>query len=327
MRFATPYWLALIPFLVLGWKGWLRRMERPALTYSLEIPSSLRIFNPIKVGLSLRILALSLLLVALARPQSSFTQIERRVDGIDILLVLDLSASMNIEDLAEASRLTVAKETMKQFIEGRRDDRIGLVVFSGEPLTLVPPTLDYGLVLSSLRDVETGVLRDGTAIGDGLSLAVGRLRTSKAKSKVIILLTDGDNNVGRVDPATAGELAKGYGIRVYTIAAGKEGRVRLPIRQKGAFGGTITTYQWFDNALNPALLEKIAQMTHGKFYRVTDANALSEVFVDIDLLEKDTQKVQDKVKYREMFEIPLIFALLLLILEQLYGMFRRRVIL
>jgi len=253
--------------------------------------------------------------VALARPQQSFTRTDRSVGGIDIMMVMDVSASMNIEDLGERSRLEIAKGTMESFIQGRENDRIGFVAFSGEPLTLAPPTLDYGLVLRSLRDVKIGVLKDGTAIGDGLSLAINRLRGSTAKSRVIILLTDGDNNVGQVDPGTAGDLAAGYGIRVYTIAIGREGRVRLPIRTQGVFGNTITTYQYFDNALNPELLKKIAQLTRGKFYRVTEESALSSVFREIDGLEKTIVRSRSDVRHEERFSKPLLAGLALLLLE------------
>jgi Ca-activated chloride channel family protein len=256
------------------------------------------------------------MILALARPQSSFRQTERTTSGIDILMVMDVSASMNIEDLGERSRLDIAKETMESFIQGRQNDRIGFVIFSGEPVTLAPPTLDYGLLLRALRQATTGVLKDGTAIGDGLSLAVSHLRSSKAKSRVVILLTDGDNNLGQVDPATAGELAAGYGIRVYTIAIGREGRVKMPIRHQGIFGNNFTTYQWFDNALDPELLKLIANTTHGKFYRVTDESALGSVFKEIDQLEKSDVKSKEKVHYDEAFQKPLKLGVLILFLEQ-----------
>ena len=262
-------------------------------------------------------LLVSITAVALARPQTSYKQTERKVSGIDIMMVMDVSASMNIEDLADRSRLAIAKETMETFIKGRQNDRIGFVVFSGEPLTLAPPTLDYGLVLKSVRDVQIGVLRDGTAIGDGLSLAINRLRNSTAKSRVIILLTDGDNNVGQVDPATAGELAAGFGIRVYTIAIGREGRVKMPIRRQGALGNVITSYQWFDNALNPELLQQIAQGTHGKFYRVTDASTLDRVFSEINQLEKSDVKSNERTRYDEAYQSPLRLGVLALTLEQI----------
>ncbi len=321
MKFADPYFLVLIPLLFIGFRFFKRRNERPYLIYPIKIPKAFRIRNPVGILMILRIVGLVFLTIALARPQNEYRQAQDRVAGIDIILVMDLSASMNIEDLAQTSRLDVAKKTMTQFIKGRSNDRIGLIVFSGEPLTLAPPTLDYGLVLQALRGAEIGVLKDGTAIGDGLTLAVSRLKESEAKSKVIILLTDGDNNIGRVDPGTAGELAKGYGIKAYTIAVGREGRVRLPIRRKGAFGNTVTTYQWFDNALNPKLLKKIATMTDGKFYRVTDASTLEQVFQEIDQLEKDDQVVQQKIKTEDQFELPLILGFLFLVLEKTLSLF------
>jgi Ca-activated chloride channel family protein len=239
---------------------------------------------------------------------------------------MDLSASMNIEDMTEESRIETAKKTMENFVKRRNDDRIGFLVFSGEPLTLVPPTLDYGLLFRELRRVETGMLKDGTAIGDGLSVAVNRLKNSKAKSRVIILLTDGESNVGQIDPMTAGDLAAGYGIKVYTIAIGKEGRVRMPIRRKGLLGDTVVSYQWFDNQLNPELLKKIAESTDGKFYRVEEKAALEEVFQDIDRLEKSEIQVNEKIRYEELFLRILIAGALVLFLERLLTRFWWRVL-
>lgn len=315
--------LILVPLL----HRWWTHRNRPArIRFPLALPAAVKRGNPARVLMLLRYLALVALVFALARPQASFRQTERVVSGIDVMLVMDVSASMNIEDLSERSRLDHAKEVMENFVKGRQNDRIGMVVFSGEPVTLAPPTLDYGLVLKSIRDVATGVLKDGTGIGDGLGLAVNRLRQSRARSRVIILLTDGDNNVGQIDPMTAGELAAGYGIRVYTIAIGREGRVRMPIRQQGAFGNVITTYQWFENALNPELLRKIAERTHGKFYRVTDADTLEKVFQEIDRFEKSEVKQNEKVRYEERFQQPLGYALILLGLELALGRFLWRVL-
>jgi Ca-activated chloride channel family protein len=306
--------LALIPLLHRWWMG----RNRPArVTFSLPVPATVSNRSPLRILLGLKYFALALMIFSLARPQSSYKQTERQVSGVDIMMVMDFSASMNIEDMADRSRFDVAKEMMENFIKGRQNDRIGFVIFSGEPLTLAPPTLDYGLVLRSLRDAQLGLLKDGTAIGDGLSVAVNRLRNSKAKSKVIVLLTDGDNNLGQVDPATAGELAAGYGIKVYTIAIGKEGRVKMPIRHKGVFGNTVTSYQWFDNALNPELLEQIAQRTDGKFYRVTDYSTLENVFKEIDQLEKTEVKSTEKVKFDEIFQKPLKLGFFLILIQQI----------
>lgn len=320
MRFASPWFLLLLLLLLILYRFWRRKGQPPRVVYSLPLPSRIRSVDPWKWLLSLKILGLVFLILALARPQESYEENQRKVSGIDIILVMDVSMSMEIQDLSEQSRFEMAKETMRAFIQGRKDDRIGFVVFSGEALTLAPPTLDYGLVLQALQNAEIGVLKDGTAIGDGLSVAVNRLRNSQAKSRVIILLTDGDNNVGQVDPATAGDLAAGYGIRVYTIAIGREGRVRLPIKQPGPFGNMIQTYQWFENALNPELLQHIAKVSNGKFYRVTEGDALNQVFKEIDQLEKTEVESKDKVKYEDAYEFFLKLGILLFLLERVLAL-------
>jgi Ca-activated chloride channel family protein len=275
--------------------------------------------DPRRFLLLVRLLALALAVTALARPQSSHTTQERKVSGIDIVLVMDVSASMLAEDMAEQSRLEIAKKTMESFIQGRGNDRIGFVIFSGEPLTLAPPTLDYSILIRAIREVETGVLKDGTGIGDGLALAVNRLRKSEAKSRIVVLLTDGDNNVGQIGPADAGELAQGYGIKVYTIAIGKEGRIRIPIRTKTPLGNAITSYIQQENALNPELLQLIAQQTGGQFYRVQDLQTMQAVFDEIDRLEKTEIETKEKVRWKEKFSVYLKLALLLLVLEQALG--------
>jgi Ca-activated chloride channel family protein len=317
MKFAQLFLLAILILLPLFHRFWRRRNQPPRVRFSIPIPKNLRHFDPTRILLYLRYLAIVFVVLALARPQESHRQSQRQVSGIDIMMLLDLSASMNIEDLGEESRIAIAKQTMEKFIKRRTDDRIGFLVFSGEALTMTPPTLDYGLLLAALHKADTGMLKDGTAIGDGLAVAVNRLKNSKAKSRVVILLTDGENNVGQVDPLTAGDMAAGYGIRVYTIAIGKEGRVRMPIRHKGMLGETVTTYQWFDNQLNPQLLKDISKATDGKFYRVEDKATLEEVFTDIDRLEKSDIKTNEKVHYDEMYAKPLLAALLLLGLERL----------
>lgn len=316
IRFSAWPFLLFIPLVLVLHRFWKEKSQPAQVKFSVPIPKEVTSQSPLWTILVLKYAALICCLIALARPQFSFQSQHRNVAGIDIMMVLDVSASMNIEDLAERARIEVAKDTMESFIKGRQNDRIGFVMFSGEPLTLAPPTLDYGLVLKALHQASTGVLRDGTAIGDGLSLAVSHLKSSQAKSRVVILLTDGDNNLGRVDPATAGELALGYGIRVYTIAIGKEGRVKMPIRSKGLFGNPITTYQWFENALNPELLQQIAAKTSGKFYRVTDESTLGSVFHEIDQLERNDHRIFEKVRYDEKFQLPLMLGVLFLLLSQ-----------
>ncbi len=317
MRFASWGFFVLLVMLPLLHRWWMNRNRPARVRFSVRIPESVTSKSPFRVWMGLKYLSLVFLVIALARPQTSFRQIERNTSGIDIMMLLDVSASMNIEDLAERSRMDVAKDTMENFIKGRQNDRIGFVMFSGEPLTLAPPTLDYGLLLRALHQASIGVLKDGTAIGDGLALAVGHLKSSKAKSKVVILLTDGDNNLGQIDPATAGDLAQGFGIRVYTIAMGREGRVKVPIWRRGLLGREVKTYQWMENALNPELLQLIAKKTQGKFYRVTDESALEHVFKEINQLEKSEIKAKEKVRYDENFQFPLRLGLAFLLLVQI----------
>jgi Ca-activated chloride channel family protein len=313
--------LALFP---LFHRWWSFRNRGPKINFSISIPKKLRRFDPFRILLITKYLGIAFLIIGLARPQSSYRQTERSVSGIDIMMVMDVSASMNIEDLDDRARFDVAKQTMEKFVSGRQDDRIGFIVFSGEPLTLTPLTLDYGLVLKSIRDAASGVLKDGTGIGDGLSLAVTRLRDSKAKSRIIVLLTDGDNNVGQVDPATAGDLAAGFGIKVYTIAIGREGRVKMPIKSRGAFGNEVVSYQYFENALNPTLLKQIADVTGGRFYRVTEAGVLDEVFQEINQLEKSEVKSTERTRFDDRFALPLRLGSILLIAERVlsYGVWR-----
>jgi Ca-activated chloride channel homolog len=317
VRLADLWVLLLLLAIPLLHRWWFSRNKPAQVRFSIPLPEGTSSFNPFKWLFALKYLGLALVVLSLARPQNSFKQTERTVSGIDIMMVMDFSASMNIEDMGDRSRFDIAKDTMEGFIKGRENDRIGFVIFSGEPITLAPPTLDYPLVLRALRDAQIGVLKDGTGIGDGLSLAVNRLKNSKAKSRIIVLLTDGDNNVGQVDPATAGELAAGYGIKVYTIAIGREGRVKMPIRRQGVFGNAVTAYQWFDNALNPELLQQIAQSTDGRFYRVEDEGTLDQVFKEINRLEKTEVKSSEKIRYEEIFQKPLTLALVLLVLEKL----------
>lgn len=317
MRLANP-WFLLLLLLIPVFHRWLKNRNKPArVVFPLQLPKSVSMKSPLRILLALKYFGWALLVLALARPQTSYKQTERTVSGIDIMLVQDVSASMQIEDLGDRSRIDIAKETLSNFVKGRQNDRIGFIMFSGNALTLAPPTLDYALVLKGIQQADTNILNDGTAIGDGLALAVSHLRESKAKSRIIILCTDGDNNVGQVDPGTAGELAKGYGIRVYTIAIGKEGRVKMPIRQKGILGNTITTYQWFDNALNPELLQQISSVTNGKFFRVTDEETLDNVYKEINQLEKTDIKATEKVHYDEAYEKFLKLGLLLLLIEQI----------
>jgi Ca-activated chloride channel family protein len=323
MKFGFPWALILIPLILLCTRLWNQRAKLPSV--HLQIFGGKRPgtrFLPVSwIQTALKTAGLVFCVLALARPQTLSRSQERKANGIDIMMVLDVSLSMLIQDMGSNTRMEIAKQTFKGFIEGRQNDRIGLAIFSGEPITLAPPTLDYGLLIGQMATVEPGGpgLRDGTAIGDGLALSINRLKKSSAKSRIIILLTDGDNNVGRIDPITAGELAQGYGIKVYSIAIGTEGRVRQPLPIETPAGRSYT-YAWVENRLNPSLLSEISGKTNGKFYRVQDESALQQVFKDIDQLEKTEITTKDKIHYNEEF-IPFAYAgLFFFILERMMSL-------
>ncbi len=324
MRFAFKLALLLIPVALICAYFWYQKAKLPAIRFQLSgfKETSKRRLSPSMIQTALKTLGIIFCILALARPQSISKSQERKANGIDIVMLLDVSLSMLIQDMGQNSRMEIAKQTFTNFVEARKNDRIGFIIFSGEPITLAPPTLDYGLLLSQMKSVEPGGpgLKDGTAIGDGLALAINRLKKSNAKSRIIILLTDGDNNVGRIDPITSGDLAQGYGIRVYSIAIGTEGRVRQPLPQQTPLGIQYT-YVWVENRLNTGLLEQISAKTNGKFYRAQDEQALQKVFKDIDQLEKTEVTTQDKVHYNEEFIPYLMTALVCFLIERLLALF------
>lgn len=275
------------------------------------------------VPFALRYLAIVCFILAMARPVTSSSETRRQAEGIDIMITFDVSQSMMIEDMGEDNRLHFAKKTVKHFIEGRTDDRIGFLIFSGEAVTLCPPTLDYQALLESVDMADINMLKDGTAIGDALATSVNRLKDSKAKSKVIILATDGDSNVGSIAPLTAGEIAAGYGIKVYSIAMGREGIVNLPVTQN-IFGINRKSYQQVQSTINPNLLMKISSETGGKFFRAEDAGALERVFEEINRLEKTKVETKDKILWEEHFQIFILIGLLIIFTEMIlrYTIFR-----
>lgn len=249
----------------------------------------------------LSLVAVSLAIVAMARPQRADTKVKKNVEGIDIMVVLDVSDSMLIEDM-KPNRLEASKEMIRQFVQKRISDRIGLVVFSGESYTRVPLTLDYPMLLQSVKDVKISRnIKMGTAIGVALANGVARLKDSTAKSRVMVFLTDGENNSGTIDPETALEIAKGYGIKIYTIGAGKDGDAQLPVETLDAFGRRVKRYQPIHSKVNDELLGKMASETGGKYYRATDNAGLQKVFADIDRLEKTKIDVNQYTKYAELF--------------------------
>jgi len=323
MSFRNPeaFWL-LIPLIALViWFAWRRGQKQASLLYSQtsilkQIAPTLRarlLFLPT----ALKTLALILAIVALARPQKSDTQVKKNVEGLDIMIVLDISDSMLIEDMRPNNRLESAKETLQAFVKKRVSDRIGVVIFAGESFTLVPLTLDYELLLSRIDEIKTAQLariKDGTAIGVGMANAAGKLKESTAKSRIMIFMTDGENNSGTIDPLTALEIAKGYGIKVYSIGIGRDGPTRIPIYQKDVFGNTVKTYQPFESTVNEDLLGKMASDTGGKYYRASKEDSLAGVFSDIDKLEKTKIDVNKYTRYSELFRGYLMPALIFYLL-------------
>jgi len=258
----------------------------------------------------LKIFALSLLIISLARPQSSKNWANSITEGIDIVLAVDISSSMLAMDF-KPNRLEASKDLAIEFISGRPNDRMGLVVFSGESFTQCPLTTDHAVLINLFNDIQSGMIEDGTAIGLGLATAVNRLKESTAISKVIILLTDGVNNRGEIDPATAAEIAQTYGIRVYTIGVGTMGEAPYPMTSP--FGGTMI--QNVPVEIDEAILQTIATTTSGVYFRATNNNKLREIYKQIDKLEKSKIDVQRYSKKNEEFMIFTLLAGLLLIFE------------
>ncbi len=260
----------------------------------------------------LRMAVIALLIVAFARPQSSSKEEKVLTEGIDIILAMDVSSSMLAEDLERhKNRLEVAKEVAADFIKSRTNDRIGMVVFSGKSYTQCPLTLDYGILIKFLDEIKIGMIEDGTAIGMALATCVNRLKNSKAKSKVVILLTDGRNNRGEIDPITAAQIAQTFKIRVYTIGAGTRGQAMYPINDP--FLGK--RYVPMDVDIDEDLLTKIADITGGKYFRATDKKSLEKVYHDIGEMEKTKIEVKEFTRYSEKFVNYLLAALALLFLE------------
>ncbi|MBI2470230.1 MAG: VWA domain-containing protein [Planctomycetes bacterium] len=263
----------------------------------------------------LRSAAIVLLVVALARPQYGNERTRVTTEGIDIVLAVDVSGSMLAEDFEMGgrryNRLYVIKQVVKDFIQRRTNDRIGLVVFAGRGYTQCPMTLDYGMLLQLLEKVEIGMIEDGTAIGSAISSSVDRLRGTKAKSKVVILLTDGRNNAGEIDPFTSAEIAKTFGIKIYTIGAGTKGLAPFPAVD--LFGNKVMRQVKID--IDDESLTEIAKITEGKYYRATDTESLKEIYSQIDKLEKTESEVAHYTEYNELFHYFLLPAFGLLLFE------------
>ncbi|MBQ3710433.1 MAG: VWA domain-containing protein [Bacteroidales bacterium] len=315
MTFANPYflWGLLIIPLAIVWYVFRHKKQEASVRFSdlqgfETLPKCWRVYVR-HILFVLQMAALVLLIIAMARPQSTSTNQTSNIEGIDIILAQDVSGSMLARDL-KPDRLEASKKVAQEFVEGRPGDRMGLVVFAGESYTQVPLTTDHEVMIRMLKDMKSGVIDDGTAIGDGLATAINRLKDSEAVSKVIILLTDGMNNAGSIDPYTAAEMAKIFGIRVYTIGAGTRGMAPYPVQT--LFG---TQYQQMKVEIDEKLLTTIANSTGGKYFRATSNEKLSEIYEEIDQMERSKIEVTEFRHVREEFYPLVAWAIALLLLE------------
>ncbi|MDD5129036.1 MAG: VWA domain-containing protein [Candidatus Omnitrophica bacterium] len=320
MSLHNPFVLFLIPIAVLFflYKQKKQSSESGFKFSSGELVSKLRGSFKLKLSQSLiylKILAVVLLIFALARPQTPVADSKIQSEGIDIVLAIDCSTSMLAEDFklgaGRQNRLEVVKSVVKDFIMGRRNDRIAIVAFAARAYTVCPLTLDYGWLLDNLDRIKTGMVEDGTAIGSGIATSLNRLKESKGKSKVVILLTDGRNNTGKISPLTAAEAAKALKIKIYTIGAGSKGPVPYPVQD--FFGNTV--YQPVEIDIDEDTLMKIADMTGGKYFRATDTESLRKIYKEIDTLEKTIIEEKGYSEYNELFSSFLILSLVFLFLD------------
>ena len=320
MEFANKEYLFLlllaIPYII--WYVMYRKKSEPTMrmsdTFAFRYaPKSWKV-RLMPLQMILRLVAFTLLVVALARPQTSNSWKNRQSEGIDIMLAMDVSTSMLAEDL-KPNRIEAAKMVAAEFIAGRPDDNIGLTIFAGESFTQCPMTTDHASLLNLLQNVRAdiaarGLISDGTAIGMGLANAVGRLKASKAKSKVVILLTDGSNNMGDISPMTAAEIAQSLGIRVYTIGVGTNKVAPYPMPVAGG-----VQYVNMPVEIDTKTLGEIAQTTHGDFYRATNAQELKKIYKEIDQLEKSKMSVKKFKKKYDAFQPFVMVAAIALLLE------------
>ncbi len=315
VTFAYPYFLyllLLLPLIVLWY--WRHNKKRsPAITYS-----NLELFNGLKktfrerlrhLPFFLRLFGLSFLIVALARPQSFSSGENVYTEGIDVAMLLDISGSMLAEDF-KPNRLEAAKNVIDEFVSGRTTDKIGLVVFASESFTQCPLTIDYPVLRGLLKEIKSGIIEDGTAIGTAIANGVNRLKDSEAKSKVIILLTDGVNNSGEIDPITAAQIAKKFGIRIYTVGVGTIGEAPYPFQTP--FG---KRYQMVPVEIDEKVLNEVAEITDGKYFRATDNKKLEEIYNIIDTMEKTRVEITSYRKAKELFYGWLTMGFLIVLLE------------
>lgn len=316
-RFASIYFLVLliiIPLLIY-WYYLVKRKKTSTLKYSdltiIKNIGKVKKSRKRDILFILRAAAITLLIIALARPQSGSREEKILTEGIDIIVAIDISSSMLAEDFKPKNRLEAAKLVAADFIKGRKNDRIGMVVFAGKSYTQCPLTLDYGILLKFIDYIDIGLVEDGTAIGMALANCVLRLKESKAKSKVVILLTDGKNNRGEIDPLTAAQIAKTFNVRIYTIGAGKRGSAMYPVNDP-IFG---KRYVPMPVEIDEGLLQNIADGTGGKYFRATDTQKLKAIFEEIGEMEKTKIEIEEYTKYSEKFILLAVPAFLFLIIE------------
>ena len=325
--FPEGFWL-LVPYSILVLYYFLTGRRQKG-SFRVSFPNDFSLKRTLRSRLVelpavLQFVVLFLLILALARPQEMDTQINRSAEGVDIMIVLDTSDSMLIEDMVPGNRIDAAKRVIKNFINGLVYDRVGLVVFSGESYTKVPLTLDYGVLLSGLEEVQVSYndpyIKKGTAIGVALANAVVRLRQSEAKSKVMVFLTDGEDNVGVITPQTALDIVKKFEIKIYTIGVGgRSGPARIPRKMKDFVGRERVFYQPLNTKINEKLLKKIANETGGKYFRANNSAALETIFSEISQLEKSKVELTEWKQYKELFPDFLEKAALLYLLSLLFS--------
>lgn len=311
-------WTLLIIPLLVGWYVWRRLRRIPTLQHSITSRFTHRGWKTrlVHVPFGLRLICIALLILALARPQSSTSWQDITTEGIDIVMAMDVSSSMLARDF-DPNRLEAAKKVAMSFIQSRPTDRIGLVVYSGESFTQCPLTTDHEKLINLFKDIKNGMITDGTAIGMGLANAVNRLKESDAKSKVVILLTDGENTAGAIPPITAAEIAATFGVKVYTIGVGTKGQAPVPVPDM--FGRM--RMQMMDVNIDEESLQKIAELTGGKYFRATDNEKLKAIYAEIDQLEKTIiEETQYEKKSEHFFPIALA-ALLVLLAEYILRKF------
>ncbi len=314
MTFARPLLLVLLAALPLWWWWRARRLARMSGAPMSDVRPAAGPTERLWVArlpASLRSLCLGAWIVAASGPRVGSARAQLHSEGISIVLALDMSSSMLAEDFAPYNRLDVAKRTAIEFVNARGSDRIGLVAFAAQALTQVPITTDYAVLEAAIRQLRIGILEDGTAIGTGIATAATRLRRAPGKSRVIVLLTDGVNNRGTVDPRTAAQAAATFGIRIYTIGVGTEGEAPVPTGQ-GPLG---LRYQTMPVNIDEQLLGEVARATGGRYFRATDATSLSNVFAEINRLEKTPVQQLVYRRYEEAYRWPLGLGLLALALE------------